>query len=370
MSKIKVAVVGGGHLGQIHTRLIKANREFQLVAVCDPQPLVQQRMIQEHDCRAVSDLKKVIHEIDAAIIASPTHNHFESARDCLQQGIHLLIEKPVTASLDQAEALLALAQTSAACVAVGHVERFNAAIAAAQEIVGTPKYIEAHRASGYTFRSTDVGAVLDLMVHDIDLVQVMFSGSLTHCQAIGVSVFGGHEDLAQARLQFSCGGVANLTASRSSFQPQRSFTIFGTQGFAQVDLAKHLVQAVRLPRWLAAREIDFLELSPTQQAQIKEKMFSEVLPVESVQIEPVNAIAAEQSDWAQAIRQQAQPRVTLEQGVANVRVAEMICQQIENHRWQPGIEQMTGARVDVPLGRLSKTPLPAGLQSETVRRAA
>ncbi len=370
MSRIKVAVVGGGHLGQVHTRLIKSNREFELIAVCDPQPLIQQRMIQDHDCRAVSDLKKVIGDIDAAIIASPTFNHFDSARECLKLGIHLLIEKPLTSTLAQAEELLDLSRTTNACVSVGHVERFNAAIASAQEIVGIPKYIEATRASGYTFRSTDIGAVMDLMIHDLDLVQTMFSGALVSCQAVGVSVFGGQEDIAQARLQFKCGGVANLTASRCSFQAQRSFTVFGTQGFAQIDLAKHQVQAIRIPQWLAARDVDFLGLSSNQQATIKEQLFTDVLPVEQITVEPINAIAAEHADWARAIRQKSEPKVTLEQGVANVRLAEHICEQIAQHAWQPGNESMTGANVQVPVGRLPKVNLPNSLQSEPVRRAA
>ncbi|MBX3416687.1 MAG: Gfo/Idh/MocA family oxidoreductase [Pirellulaceae bacterium] len=370
MKKIRVAVIGGGHLGRIHARLLKNNPIARLSLVCDPQPLVQQAFIKDFNVRAVSDFRKSLDEFDAAVIATPTGLHADIARALILQGKHLLIEKPVTAESKDAHELARLAREKSLCVQVGQVERFNPAIQAAQSVVGTPKYIEASRQSGYTFRSTDIGVVQDLMIHDIDLVCQMFSGPLQSVHALGISMFGEHEDIAQARLEFACGGVANLTASRCSFQPERIVKIFGTKGYASADLTQHRVTSVQVPHWIAQREFDFSAVSDDQKQYIREHLFSQVLPKSELEVAPVNAIEAEQTDWLESIGQFRDPIVTIEQGARNVEIAEEIIGQINAHRWSSKNRAQVGP-LAIPAQRdMNRQRIPAILQNDSAKKAA
>lgn len=370
MKRIRVAVVGGGHLGQIHARLLHANPSVQLVAVCDPQPLVQQKVIQQYDLRAVGDARKIIDEFDAAVIATPTTLHHEISRDLLLAGKHLLIEKPVTATLAEGLDLLAVASTQGNVVQVGHVERFNPAIQTALGRIGTPRFVESQRLSGFTFRSTDIGVVQDLMIHDIDLVQWIFNGVPSEIRSLGMSIFGGNEDLAQARLEFPCGAVASLTASRCSYQPARRMNIFGTHGFASVDMTAGKVQIVDVPSWIRGREFDFFSLSAEQQTFIRERLFSDILPKSELPIEPANAIELEQRDWLQAISTGQTPAVPLISGVAAVRTAEAIREQAAAHAWLKQDPQMQGVFA-TPATRFDRRtdPLPEILQAPQRRVA-
>ena len=343
MNRVRVAVIGAGHLGKIHTRLLHSQPDqVQLVGVADPSPEAQRAVLNQAEIQVVSDYRKLIPEIDAAIIATPTRFHHAVAMDLLQNGIHTLIEKPLTDSVADAEELVEVAQSNDCVVQVGHVERFNPAIATALRQVGTPKFIQASRTSTYTFRSTDVGVVHDLMIHDIDLVNSMFAGTMTESRAVGISVFGHHEDTAQARLEFSCGGVANITASRCSFSPERTIQIFGTDGFAAVNLADSTITAVRIPSWLRQREYDVLQTTPEQQAWIREQLFQSVLKKKEIAVPTTNAILCEQQDWIESIQNGTTPQVSVQQGAEAVAIAESVLDQINTHRWSDTELRMTG----------------------------
>jgi predicted dehydrogenase len=371
MNRVRVAVIGAGHLGKIHTRLLHSQaNEVQLVGVADPSPEAQRAVLDQVEIAVVSDYHKLIPEIDAAVIATPTRFHHAVAMDLLENGVHTLIEKPLTDSVEDAKELVEVADANDCVVQVGHVERFNPAVATALEHVGTPKFIQAARTSTYTFRSTDVGVVHDLMIHDIDLVNSMFSGTMTESRAVGISVFGHHEDTAQARLQFSCGGVANITASRCSFSPERTIQIFGTDGFAAVNLANSTVTAIRIPSWLRQREYDVLQATPEQQAWIREKLFESVLKKQEIEVPTTNAILCEQQDWLESIRAGSTPRVSAQQGSEAVAIAQSVLDQINTHRWSDSELRTTG-----PLPTLEPTgvvdPHPANLlQAETTTRKA
>jgi predicted dehydrogenase len=330
--RLRVAVIGAGHLGRIHSRLLNANPAVKLAVVCDPQPLAQQAAITEFNVRAASDYRKLISEFDAAVIATPSFQHAEIALDLMAHGKHLLIEKPLTIASADAWELAHQAAARGVCIQVGHVERFNPAVQAACAAVGNVRVIEAQRLSGFTFRSTDIGVVHDLMIHDIDLACHYLTGKLTQIQASGQVILGDHEDQAECRLEFADGGVAKLTASRCSPTAERSLRIIGSEGIAAVDLTRHTVRLSRFPQWLRRGDVDFLALDETQRTFVKENLFTQILPTEEVSVPPINAIEREQLDWLQAIRENRQPTIPADQGARNVEVAEQILNQIQHRQ--------------------------------------
>jgi predicted dehydrogenase len=342
VNKLRVAVVGAGHLGKIHARLLSTQDNVELVGVADPSPSAQQQVLDQVATPVVSDYRKLIDQIDAAVVATPTRMHFGIASELLKANIHTLIEKPLTDSVSDAQELVHLADRHQCVIQVGHCERFNPAIKAALNLVGQPKFIQASRMSGYTFRSTDIGVVHDLMIHDIDLVNSMFPGQVVETRGNGMSMFGHNEDIAQARIQFSCGGVANLTASRCSFTPERSIQIFGTNGFAAVNLAESTVTFVKIPGWIKNRRYDLLDTTPEQQAFIRDELFTKILPKSEIKVPTENAILSEQKDWISAINNNEMPTVSVEQGRQAVVIAQDIIDSIASHRWTAGEAQSTG----------------------------
>ncbi len=210
---------------------------------------------------------------------------------------------------------------------VGHVERFNPAFTAASH-VHKPRYIEAVRASGYTGRSIDVGVVLDLMIHDIDLVLTLAHSELIGVDAVGAVVLGPHEDMAHAHLRFANGCLASLNASRTSYQPQRSMQVYGEQGYVGIDFAAGKAKIIRPSDRVRRREIDVPQLSPDERRQLQERLFSDLLLVEDVQLEKRNAILDEQHDFVISIRTGQQPQVTGQHGRDALAVAEQILEQI------------------------------------------
>ena len=361
MNTLRVAVIGAGHLGKIHARLLPQVPGVELIAVADPSPLAQKQILEQQDVQVVSDFRKLIDKIDAAVLATPTKHHHSIAMELLQNSIHTLIEKPITDNASDAFELAQTAEQNNCVLSVGHVEQFNPAIRLAAKKVGIPKFIQANRMSGYTYRSIDIGVVYDLMIHDIDLVNTMFAGELVDCRAAGFSVFGGNEDMAQARLQYSCGGIANLTASRASFAPTRELQIYGTSGFAGVNLVTGTVQSVEVPSWVSQRQFNFLEANSDQQAFVREELFSEILPKREESVESDNAILAEQQNWVEAICSGGQLRNTGFNGAVAVEVAGKILEQIEQHQWLPG--SSLGPLTTPDFSGPTTTAVPANLQS-------
>ncbi len=330
---LRVAVIGAGHLGRIHTRLVQNISQVQSVMVADPCPETRARIEEEFSVDTYADWQGIIDQIDAAIIATPTACHHEVACELIRQGKHLLIEKPVTTTLEQAQELLALAQTHHVKVQVGHVERYNPAFSQASKI-GVPRFVQACRASGYTFRSIDVGVVLDLMIHDIDLVCHLAQSPISSVHAIGFSVFGKHEDITQARLQFENGLVANLSASRCSPTPNRQFEIYGNQGYANMDLGAGTVDLIQPPTWLSQRDFDLDRVDPETQTWIREQLFESIMPPERLEVEKVNAIQCEQENWIDAILDPAvELSVPLEDGTRALDIALQVVEQINQHAW-------------------------------------
>ncbi|MFO7905725.1 MAG: Gfo/Idh/MocA family protein [Planctomycetota bacterium] len=333
MSHLRVAVVGCGHLGRIHARLLKTLKEIELVGVADPFPAAREQVAAECECQAFARHGELIGQVDAAVVATPTQFHHPVALELLQHGIHLLIEKPITSTVAQANQLIDHARTAGLVLQVGHVERFNSAWNAAVGHLQAPQYIEAVRAGTYTFRATDVSIVLDLMIHDLDLILSVVKSSVTDVEAMGLALFGPHEDLAMARLKFANGCIANLKASRVNHSPQRTMQVFARNAFASIDFAQGQTQLIRPAPEVLAKTVDLTRCPPEQQRQVQENMFHDLLRMESVTADPVNAILDEQRDFCRAIREGKPVRVGGEQGRDALAVAEQILSSIQSHHW-------------------------------------
>ncbi len=238
MTQTKIAVIGAGHLGKIHTRLLKTIPCFQLVAVAEPNPKAREAITSEFQVTCVSDFKSLEGKIDAAVIATPTSVHLETALWCLEHGIHCFVEKPMVRSARHADILVQVARHRNLTLQVGHVERFNPAWKAMKPLVNQVSYIEAHRTSSYTGRSTDIGVIFDLMIHDLDLVLDCIDSPVSTVSASGQAILGEHEDWAEARLQFANGAVANLFASRVSRHSARRMSLSSPGISAEIDFAK------------------------------------------------------------------------------------------------------------------------------------
>lgn len=235
MRKINVAVVGVGRLGEIHARIYKELPEVNLVAVCDTDREKLTRVAANLGVEAISNYKDLFGRVETVSIAVPTKLHFAVARDFLINRIHTLVEKPFTPTLKEADVLIRLAKKNNLALQVGHIERFNSAFAATAKLIKNPRFIECHRLSPFPNRSLDVGVVLDLMIHDIDIVLGLVNSPIKKIEAVGVCVLTNLEDIANARITFKNGCVCNLTASRVSDEWMRKIRIFLENAYISLD---------------------------------------------------------------------------------------------------------------------------------------
>lgn len=232
---IRTAVIGVGYLGRFHAQKYAALPESELVAVADVDLEAAQRVADECGTRAVADYRELFGQVDAVSIVVPTQLHYEVARECLENDIHVLVEKPITATVAQADELIELADRRGRVLQVGHLERFNSAVMALDEALAKPLFIESHRLAPFNPRGADVNVVLDLMIHDIDIIQNLVRSPIMEIDANGVSVLTKQIDIANARLKFENGCVANVTASRVSVKPQRKMRIFQNDAYIGID---------------------------------------------------------------------------------------------------------------------------------------
>ena len=252
---IRVAVVGVGYVGSLHAQVYATLPGARLVAVCDLDRTRARAVARRLRCQAVSDVRDLIGLVDAASVSVPTNLHHALGKSLLSAGIHVLIEKPLATTLADADELLAVARRTGAIMQVGHIERFNAAIQAAQAYLTHPRFIEAHRLSPYPFRGTDVSVVLDVMIHDLDLVLALVRAQPIQIDALGVPVLSRSEDIANARLVFASGCVANLTASRVSDERIRRIRLFQEDCYLSIDYQHQSVELARKVRGTIRRRV-------------------------------------------------------------------------------------------------------------------
>ncbi len=348
MSRLRIAVMGAGHLGRIHARLLKSQPDVEIVGIVDPVSAVRESVAAELQIATFAHHSELAGQFDAAIIATVTTQHHPVGADLLRAGIHLFIEKPLAATLAEADELVTEAEERRLVLQVGHVERFNPAIVAVRRHLSVPLYIEAKRTSSYSGRSTDVGVVLDLMIHDIDLAIALAQSEVVDVQSLGAAVFGPHEDLAQARVTFASGCVVNLSAARTSFVNQRTMQIFCSDRFANLDFATGEAQLVRASERVCQGVIQIENLTSAERGHLRDNLFNDYLPLEKIEVEKRNAIFDEHRDFVAAIREQRQPQVSGAAGRRALALCEQIVGQINCWRAQHQNDSLNNKPLGTP----------------------
>jgi len=329
-TKPRIGVIGAGHLGRIHAKLIATNPACSFIGVADPSIDSRQFIESQLNVAAIADYREWLGEIDGAIIAAPTFLHHQIGAWCLSNSIHVLMEKPIASSLKEATQLVQLAHAKERTLQVGHVERFNPAwqLALSHFSSDAVRYMEAAREGTYTGRSTDIGIVMDLMIHDIDLILSTVPSPVDSISAYGWSVLGEHEDFATACLRFRNGTLANLRASRIASIPKRQMQVYADDGLTEIDFATNTVNHTSAVDDVAngSRQAD--RLPPELRAKVKDSLYIDWLNKVETKAEASNAIHREQTEFVDAIRFGTPVTVTGEHGHRALEVAARILEQI------------------------------------------
>jgi predicted dehydrogenase len=336
-NRLKVGVVGVGHLGRHHARILADHPDVELVGVVDSNLDRAAEIAAKHGSRAYDDPLDLVDQVDAISIAVPTILHESVATPFLDRGIAALIEKPLATDADAGRRLVELARDRGTILQVGHIERFNPIWTSIERIPHRPKFIAAERLGLYTFRSTDIGIVHDLMIHDIDLVLSTTSAKVVSVEALGVRVLSEHEDIANARIRFADGLVAELSASRVNPSAVRAMRLWGVEGFVSVDFAARKGTIIRPSERLRRGELalDLEGLDVGRPADVKERVFGRVLEVEEIEADrATEPLALELADFVSAVRSGSSPKVTGEDALRALELAEIVVAAIRAHRWE------------------------------------
>lgn len=320
---IKIGVFGAGHLGKIHIRLLKEIPDYELLGFFDPDPAVCERVTAEFGIPAYPSGDALISACDAVDIVNPTLHHFETAKAALRKSRHIFIEKPITHTIKEARALIRLATEAKVKAQVGHVERFNPAFLAVKHLELNPMFIEAHRLAQWNPRGTDVSVVLDLMIHDLDIILSIVKSEVKKVSASGVAVVSESPDIANARLEFHNGAVANLTASRISLKNMRKMRIFQRNSYLSVDFLNKRTERFQIHGSDTPPDPERLKFEfKTGNNETK------FLTFETPKVEQVNSIKLELEEFAKAIQDGGPTAVSLEDATAALETAYLIIEKI------------------------------------------
>ena len=307
-TSLRVAVVGVGHLGKHHVRLLAQVEGAALVAAVDTQPERAQAAVAGTQARALTDYRELFGQVDAVTVAVPTEMHRDIALAFLERGTSVLVEKPMTRTLAEAEEVIAAASASGATLAVGHTERYNPAIATVMPFVTTPRFIEVHRLGAFPDRSLDIDVVFDLMIHDLDIILALVKAEPTSIEAVGVPVLTDKFDIANARLRFASGCIANVTASRISKERVRKIRFFQPDAYVSIDYAEQEVEGYRLLRRDGERpQIQGGKLPVTREEPLKREL----------------------ADFVRAVRDKRRPLVSGDDGLRALKLAQAIADRME-----------------------------------------
>jgi predicted dehydrogenase len=320
---LKIGVLGVGHLGRVHIKCINLVNDLALVGFFDPneENAKTAMALGLHRFENIDDL---FDAVDAVDIVTPTVTHFELAKKAIEKGKHVFIEKPITETPEQAKELLELMEKYQVKVQVGHVERFNPAMLALDEATLNPMFIEVHRLATFNPRGTDVSVVLDLMIHDLDIILNLVKSPVKSVHATGVSVVSNTADLSNARIEFENGCIANVTASRLSLKQMRKVRLFQKDGYVSLDFLTKKAEIVRL---YDIEERDNLGDTPVMELETAKGR--KLIQMEMPEIKPVNAIEMELATFTESILNNTTPKVTLEDGYRALKLAYEISEQIE-----------------------------------------
>ena len=319
---LKVGVLGAGHLGKIHLRLLNQSKKYELVGFYDAFEENANKVAAEFGYKKFDSIAELIAAVDVVDIVTPTMQHFECAKQVIEAGKHIFIEKPISNTVEEAEEIIALAKKHNVKGQVGHVERFNPAFTAVKDKINNPMFIETHRLAEFNPRGTDVPVVLDLMIHDIDAILSVVKSKVKSVNASGVAVISDSPDISNARIEFENGCVANITSSRISMKNMRKSRFFQKDAYISVDYLDKVCEVVRMKD---APEVpgDFDMILQNAEGVKKQIYF------DNPQVDANNAILDELETFADAINNNTTPIVTLEDGTEALRVAHMIIQSME-----------------------------------------
>lgn len=333
VARLRFAVVGVGHLGKIHARLLCTRPEVELVAVADVNEAHLEVATRTHGVAGVRDYRELAGRVDAVCVAVPTDQHRAVAGFFLEHGADVLVEKPIARTATEGQELVELAARHGRILQVGHVERFNPAMRSMTELGIVPRYIESQRLAPFSFRSTDIGVVLDLMIHDLDLVLALMRAPIVAVDAFGGSVFTPSEDMASAILRFEGGGVAHLTASRVALKPTRKMRVFSHDAYMSMDLTSARATLIKKnPGWDIG-SIDTGKLDGSRPEDLWRLVFEGLLTVRDLKLDERNALQDEHADFVRAIQTREPPTVTGEDGCRALRAAQQVLDAIARNRW-------------------------------------
>ena len=322
---LKIAVLGAGHLGKIHLRLIQEIPEYELIGFYDPDPATAAAVVELMGIKHYPSLELLMQEVDVVDIVTPTVNHYECAVKALRLSKHVFIEKPLANTLVEAKEMMELAKEANVKVQVGHVERFNPAFKSAVSYIKQPMFIETHRLAQFNPRGTDVSVVLDLMIHDIDIVLSTVKSAIKKISTSGVAVVSDTPDIANARIEFDNGCVANLTASRISLKNMRKTRFFQKDAYISVDFLEKSSEVVRLKEIENDANVDPLALT----IELGEGKGTKQIYFENPKVEPGNAIKDELISFAKSIIKNTTPEVSIEDGYHALQIAHQIADKLK-----------------------------------------
>ncbi|WP_438973841.1 Gfo/Idh/MocA family protein [Polaribacter sp.] len=314
---LKVGVLGAGHLGKIHLRLLKESTKYDLVGFYDPSQENAQKVVEEFGYTSFETIDHLIDAVDVVDIVTPTLSHFDCAEKAIKKGKHIFIEKPIAKTVLEAEAIKTLASQYHVKGQVGHVERFNPAFKAVKDKINNPMFIETHRLAEFNPRGTDVPVVLDLMIHDIDIILSVVNSKVKNVHASGISVISDTPDIANARIEFENGCVANLTASRISMKNMRKTRFFQKDAYISVNFLSKESEIVRIQD-APEQEDEFAMILKNDAGEKKQIYF------ENIDVSNNNAILEELETFADAITNNTTPIVSLENGTEALRIAQWV----------------------------------------------
>ena len=314
---LKIGVLGAGHLGKIHLRLLQQSEKFELIGFYDENHENGAKIEEEFGYKQFDTIAKLIHAVDVIDIVTPTLSHYKCAKVAIKSGKHMFIEKPISTTVAEADEIIALAREYNIKGQVGHVERFNPAFIAVKDLIESPMFIETHRLAEFNPRGTDVPVVLDLMIHDIDAILSVVKSKVKSVHASGVAVLSQSPDIANARIEFENGCVANITSSRISMKNMRKSRFFQKDAYISVDYLDKVCEVVKMKN---APEIpgDFDMILQNAEGEKKQIYFA------NPEVSPNNAILDELESFADAINNNTTPIVTLQDGTEALRVAYLI----------------------------------------------